>query len=84
MTVQDPPPRRTSARVPVPPGLSRQHRPPAHLRGILTAYKLSKFRVNRNPARSRRPARGAPRTSPRTALTATAHHLSQRPVAPRA
>jgi len=24
----------------------------------LTAYKLSKFRVNRNPARSRRPARG--------------------------
>ena len=47
------PPSHQALGVPVPSGLSRRHRGPAHARGILTANELSKFREKRNPVRSR-------------------------------
>jgi hypothetical protein len=38
------------------------------------AYLLRNFHEKRNPARSRRAGRAAPRPSPLTVLTLTAHH----------
>ena len=54
-----PSPRRTSARAcPFRPDCPGGTAPPAHFRGSSAAYKLRNFRGNRNPARSRHPARG--------------------------
>jgi hypothetical protein len=77
-----PPPRRNSARVPVPPGFV----PAAPLPSSLTR-NFDRLLAVKIPSKSKScaitpPGARAPRTSPRRALTVTAHHSSQRPIAP--
>jgi hypothetical protein len=65
-------------RAPVLSGLTRRRRGPDRDHGILTADKLSEFRDQAKSRRSSRTRAREPRPSPRTELTGTTRHRSQR------
>jgi hypothetical protein len=77
-----PPPCRTSARVPVPPGFVPAAPLPSSLTRSFDRLLAVKIPGKPKSCSITLPGARAPRTRPRRALTATAHHSSQRPIAP--